>query len=453
MSIRRLEKDFDLALAVVDRSGLAPTIEERLSSAQGGRPRKLPVRMLLAALLIAPSARYANAYLTTVHAILAVDLPASYRRREGLTSGMPGTDGESVTLRQVRYLFNQIVKAMDFSQVTGPSDAVERDAREAATISQLNDLVRASLPEDLPAPDLVAIDATALATWSSTVSKRNPDPDARWGHKTPTPSNDSKDVYGYQINAAATAYTPGSKYQSLKAVIAFDFKQANADLAPSTITMLDEHILPFAPDADIVVDRGYSQWAADRWANLLTERGINQHLDLKKDDLKAVADLDPITSTGSSKATGVRMFAGWPFAPHTPPSCSRSSVSPVSPNSPCAPAPPTRSASATHASPSRSQPSTPRSPHWPPTPWSPTADARPTAPDASSPAPSASRTPPPPSWDARPPPRPPSPSPRRSSASTTSPTAGAPANGWPPSPAAPPSKASSASSSPAPDRA
>ncbi|MGP7960671.1 hypothetical protein ACTVCO_07660 [Sanguibacter sp. A247] len=321
MSLRSVETEFDRALSVVRRSQIAPHLEDAIRSTSAGRPRRLSVEMLLAALLVAPNQRFRSGTLVTVHRILTDELSASRLRRSDLMWDEHG-QAKTLTIRQVRYLFKQIVRAMDFSphttknlDVLGLFDAAD------TTHEWLNALVRASLPDSLPVAEMHAIDASAIPAWSrgkerATDAQRaagqpataSVDPDADWGYRTVTTDSASEDFFGYHLNAAVTSYTPGSPWQSIKAIAAFDLVAANAGLTESTINLLDDALLPYAPGTTILVDRGYSNWVAPAWADQLHARGVTQYLTMYPNDLKIRED----------PGTGVIMFAGWPYSPWTP---------------------------------------------------------------------------------------------------------------------------------------
>ena len=109
-------RDLREAVAWVDRSGVAPLIENILRPTHRGRPRQLMVRTLLIGLKLAVDGAK-TACLTDVHILLTEALAPSAQRDLGIID--PAT-GAVVTIHQVRRLLAAINAKLDPSSRTMP---------------------------------------------------------------------------------------------------------------------------------------------------------------------------------------------------------------------------------------------------------------------------------------------------------------------------------------------
>lgn len=330
MSPRSIETEFDRAQSVVRRAAVSAQIDAAIRTSNGGRPRRLSVELLLAAAITSVNSHYRAATLVTIHRILTVDLPAARRRRERLTWD-DATGTHTITLRQVRYLFKQIVRVMDFSPHTTTLNEDERIDTEEQTLTWLNALVRASVPASLPAPTASAIDASAIPTWARPKGKITSkltndgnylldrsgwaqqrsasfDPDARYGHRTKTQDSPTSVFFGHMLIASATSYTPGTPEQGLKLIEAIAMIPNGAYQSAPTLNLIDRFLAPHNPNLTLLIDRGFSNLVPENWARELHRRAIPQHLDMTNNDLNPRQD----------PATGAIMFAGTPYVPWTP---------------------------------------------------------------------------------------------------------------------------------------
>jgi len=189
------------AAELIDRSGKAPVIEAALAH-RTGRPRPLPVRAVLTALLcLALDDR--PLFLTEVTRLLFCQLPPACRR----LLGMPGTAtterAYKAAYRRVRYCFHAIVSVADPSplpknrrltaselkartrpmapgQATAARDRLESlvNALLEASVSVLDDDERAAFDGG------TALDATPVPLFSRGPSRRTglsaSDPDGGW---------------------------------------------------------------------------------------------------------------------------------------------------------------------------------------------------------------------------------------------------------------------------------
>ena len=352
MTIRDI---YQQALRAVRSSKVAEDFEEHFTSTYGGRPRVLKVEQLLAAMVTATSTYYRSATHVTIHKVLSRDL---HRDRHHLCFGWSsrrnghGYQSKNLTLRQVRHLFNRMVAVINASPHLNPTlTEKERIATEKQGYEYLNRLVHASIPQALPSAQYQAIDATSYPTMSApppkpesmttkkskkgkrkTSSKKEfppyekdyqrdgsafvrqrtgaHDPDGRWGYQTPTNGNGMQDTFfGHSALASVASYTKASPYRELKLVTAMMVIPNATDHSAATLRMINDHLIPFhGTDFTLLTDRGFTNAKPENWADHLLAAGIEQVIDMRKDDLQIRRDKD----------TGVIMFAGAPFLPWTP---------------------------------------------------------------------------------------------------------------------------------------
>jgi hypothetical protein len=195
------EQAIAFAAELIDRSGKAPVIEAALAH-RTGRPRPLPVRAVLTALLcLALEDR--PLFLTEVTRLLFGQLPPASRR----LLGVPGTavTGRAflAAYRRVRYCFHAIVSAADPSPLpknrrltagelkarTKPMTPDQATAARARLEALVNALLEASVSvltqdERAALDGGTALDATPVPLFSRGPSKRTglcaSDPDGGW---------------------------------------------------------------------------------------------------------------------------------------------------------------------------------------------------------------------------------------------------------------------------------
>jgi hypothetical protein len=189
------------AAELIDRSGQAPVIEAALTHATG-RPRSLPVRAVLTALLcLALDDR--PLLLTEATRLLFQQLPTASRR----LLGVPGTAVTQraflAAYRRVRYCFHQILKVADPSplpknrrlteqglrartrQITAAQAEAARDQLEALVNALLEASICVLTEEERAAFDGgTGLDATPVPLFSRGPSRRTglsaSDPDGGW---------------------------------------------------------------------------------------------------------------------------------------------------------------------------------------------------------------------------------------------------------------------------------
>ncbi len=189
------------AAELIDRSGKAPVIEAALAHATG-RPRPLPVRAVLTALLcLALDDR--PLFLTDTTRLLFQQLPETSRRLLGVPGTATTERAYKAAYRRVRYCFAAIRSVMDPSPLPKNRRLAEQDLKARARLMTpaqaqaargrleafINALIEASISalteEELGAYDgSAALDATPVPLFSRGPSKRTglcaSDPDGGW---------------------------------------------------------------------------------------------------------------------------------------------------------------------------------------------------------------------------------------------------------------------------------
>jgi len=189
------------AAELIDRSGKAPVIEAALAHPTG-RPRPLPVRAVLTALLcLALDDR--PLFLTEATRLLFCQLSPVSRRLLKVTGTVTTPRAFLAAFRRVRYCFGAICSVMDPSALpknrrltaddlkarTRPMTPVQSRAARARLEAFLNSLIEASISvltgDELAACDgCTGLDATPVPLFSRGPSKRTglcaSDPDGGW---------------------------------------------------------------------------------------------------------------------------------------------------------------------------------------------------------------------------------------------------------------------------------
>ncbi len=189
------------AAGLIDRSGTAPVIEAALAHATG-RPRPLPARAVLTALLcLALDDR--PLFLTEATRLLFCELSKASRGLLGVPGTVSGDRAFLAAYRRVRYCFRQICSVMDPSPLpknrrltgqdlkarTRPMTPAQAQAARGRLEAFINALTEASISaltdEELRAYDgCTGLDATPVPLFSRGPSKRAglcaSDPDGGW---------------------------------------------------------------------------------------------------------------------------------------------------------------------------------------------------------------------------------------------------------------------------------
>lgn len=169
----------------------------------------------------------------------------------------------------------------------------ERAARKAARAARTD---AENAQDDSPAAEVNA----------HTEAGHSFDPDARWGYRTKTFDNKTSMCFGYQMIAFTRVGAVGQEGREPLLTKRIVVVAANAAMAEPSIDALDRMAAGGRPVAEVIVDRGFSNYTPEHWAYYLRDRGIEQVLDLTENDC------------GATDFNGVPMIAGWPHCPAMP---------------------------------------------------------------------------------------------------------------------------------------
>ena len=233
------EQAIAFAAELIDRSGQAPVIEAALAH-RTGRPRPLPVRAVLTALLcLALDDR--PLFLTDATRLLFCQLPPASRRLLGVPGTVTTERAFQAAYRRVRYCFGQILKVADPSplpknrRLTGgelrartkpmtPGQATAARDRLEALVNALLEASVSVLTEDERAASGggTGLDATPVPLFSRGPSRRAglsaSDPDGGWyvregdhrEHEDDKGKPLRKIAWALEATIATTARPPGA---------------------------------------------------------------------------------------------------------------------------------------------------------------------------------------------------------------------------------------------------
>ena len=283
------DDDVERCAALIDRSGVAPWLEEELRARwrRPGRPRELSVRALLVSLLLLAIDDRAL-HLTSASEVLFSRLSKNARRELGV-SREAGTHRSSLArYRQVRYLFSKVASVLDpsglvknrrlspeeFASACRTLSAEEEGLARSRLESFMGRLLRASVEECAvvsPRDLAYGLDATAVPLFSRGPSKRAnlcaSDPDEGWyvregdhrereDHKGRTRS---RVAWALEATVATTASpTPGTLSSFPNVVVGLALTRPGIDPGGTATRVLRGTVeRGFAP-GPLGVDRAYS---------------------------------------------------------------------------------------------------------------------------------------------------------------------------------------------------
>jgi hypothetical protein len=292
--------EFERALALVRRSGIQDTLQARLHPQdQGGRPRALRLDVLLAGMILTTT-HYQDLLLTRVHRLLTNDLARSYQKELGIIRA----DGEKLTIRQVRYVMEAIERKYAYTAKRRPDlDDPARVERQESFQEVIDQLLAGGIPAHLVGPGRFAVDASAIdsaargkkmpkgtkkeraarkaaraartdaenAVYDALAAEVNAyteagysyDPDARWGFRTQTFDNKTKMCFGYQLIAFTRVGAVGQEGREPLLIDRIVVVAANASMSEPSISALDRFAAGGRPVAEVIVDRGFSNYTPD----------------------------------------------------------------------------------------------------------------------------------------------------------------------------------------------
>lgn len=320
--IRR--QHFERILEAVRRAGVGADLEALLRPTSGGRPRRLKADVMIAA-LIATAEDGRRLTFVNVHATLTTHLARSAQETLGVrwkssTEAAPCT----ISLRQVRYIFEALERRLAYAETSVPEvSSGEREIRKEVFERIRDRILEASLPTGVTRPTALALDVTAVESWSK--GKRRPkvdrdgsdagpepceddglgteevvrdrqsaDPDAAAGYRTETHDNKSSMFFGYDVHALVGVLPVGADPDDgPKLLHSVSLTPASTDVVEPSLAQVDRLIKKGYTIRDLLVDRAYSYKRPERWANELFARDINQVIDLHPQD-RGMRDYDGV---------------------------------------------------------------------------------------------------------------------------------------------------------------
>ena len=317
----------DRTIDAVRRTGIHRDLEATLNPGGTGRPRQLRIDVFLAGVLLTVGDKRPLT-LVNVHGTLTKNLALSARIALGTEyRPSPEASPRSLSVRQVRYLLEAIERRLAYTEGRCPDLAPEdREARAGALQHVLDKVIEASLPERLPRPASLALDGTGLESWArgkkrptgaasatsdpatgktSNGSEENGldaiggegysfDPDARWGDRTRTYDNKSTKCFGYELyNLVGVPGLREDPSALPKLTYALTLRPLATDVVEPGLTLLDRLTARRHSVRELLNDRAWSYIVAERWAEQLRCRGIDQVFDLHPSD-RGVRDFEGI---------------------------------------------------------------------------------------------------------------------------------------------------------------
>jgi hypothetical protein len=274
---------------IIDTSGIAEQIELLLPT--GVRPRQLPVRTLLAGMLLT-AVHGRPAHLRRVHRAL-LDLGGADRQRLAIITQWR-TGPHLLTYRQVERTFALVVSKLAKPQPDGTPSQTLSDVLDAlleASITVLGE----------PASSSYAVDWTDLETWSrpplkpradrphpmlsdSDNDQRCADPEASWGHRRGNhPGQKDEAFYGYYLQAVTTVrdeHGPHIPELARRMLLT----SCDHDPPAALVPVLQRIAADGIKLADILADSGYAYRIPETWALPIRALGADLIQDLHPND-------------------------------------------------------------------------------------------------------------------------------------------------------------------------
>ena len=302
------------AAELIDRSGTAPVIEAALAHATG-RPRPLPARAVLTALLcLVLDDR--PLFLTEATRLLFCELSKASRRLLGVPGTVSGDQAFLAAYRRVRYCFRQICSVMDPSPLPKNRRLTEQDLKartrkmipgqaEAARHrleALANALLEASISvldeEERAAFDgCTGLDATPVPLFSRGPSRRSglsaSDPDGGWyvregdhrEHEDDKGRPLGKICWALEATIATTARPPGAPPATPNLAIGMAMARPGEDPGGTGARVLASVAARGHQPGWLGYDRAYTQALPERFHLPARALGYHPVMDYRDDQL------------------------------------------------------------------------------------------------------------------------------------------------------------------------
>jgi hypothetical protein len=302
------------AAGLVDRSGQAPVIEAALAHATG-RPRPLPVRAVLAALLCL-ALQDRPLFLSEATRLLYHQISDASRALLGVTGTASGRLGFLAACRRVRYCFHAICSVIDPSALpknrrlaeqdlkarTRPVTPAQGEAARGRLEAFINALLESSISvltgEESAAYDGgTSLDATPVPLFSRGPSRRAglcaSDPDGGWyireGDHRQREDNTGKPLrkiaWALEATIAATARPPGAPPATPNLAIGLAMTRPGEDPGGTGARVLASAAARGHKPGWLGFDRAYTQALPERFHLPARALGYQPVMDYRDDQL------------------------------------------------------------------------------------------------------------------------------------------------------------------------
>ena len=302
------------AAGLIDRSGKAPVIEAALARTTG-RPRPLPVRAVLTALLCLALDDRAL-FLTDATRLLFQQISAASRAMLGVPGTAAGPRGFLAAYRRLRYCFHAIMSVMDPSPLPKNRRLTEADlkartqkmtpgqtqAARARLEAFINALIQASISaltqdERAAFDGAVALDATPVPLFSRGPSRRTglaaSDPDGGWyvreGDHREREDDKGKPLrkisWALEATIATTARPPGAAPACPNLAIGLALARPGEDPGGTGARVLASVATRGHKTGHLGYDRAYTQALPERFHLPARALGYRPVMDYRADQL------------------------------------------------------------------------------------------------------------------------------------------------------------------------
>ena len=306
------ELSVSLAEHVVDTSNAVNILVDGLKRDRRGRPFNVTLlRGLLVGWLIT-NQEHGTMRTDKVHEVLTTRVEPDTQRRLGVLIERGGEE-QQISRTPIDAMVRRLEDGLGYGEGTHPNLDDDERARRKQVIIDLSDALMDVFNDGFTSTHF-AIDASGIWTWGKSRRRRpnadelddddpettidETDPDAKWGVKT-SKDGGQESVYGYHLHALVRV--PGRtgsnhhqpRHAEPRLVHRIGITPANEDIVDVSIDMVDrlDNKLTATNSTqitDLIVDSHYHYKSPSRWIKQLLARGIRQHHDLRKDEVKFV---------------------------------------------------------------------------------------------------------------------------------------------------------------------
>lgn len=157
----------------------------------------------------------------------------------------------------------------------------DRETKQEWLNQLCDEILEASIPDDLKDAGSLAIDWTDAEAWIK--NRRSPDPDAGWGRRRRRGPGSEKDDFFYGFHEHLVILIPDEDHPSVPELVRrTELHTASQDTARHGLQILERLHSQGVPPGDLVADAGYSY--ANGWTLRVHELGYRPTVDLHPSD-------------------------------------------------------------------------------------------------------------------------------------------------------------------------